>query len=369
MSAKLVKSAWSLLFILYSGAIYANQAAQVQQVTTATTQSNQTAAVVELSATVEAVQNAKLAAQQSGLVAKLLVDAGAKVNKGDTLVQLDDTLAQLNLAQAQAGLKAAKVAKVEAERLYQEVLSLSKNKVIAQTLISTRRTNAEIAKAELTKQQANFAVQQEQVRRFKVIAPFNGIIAKRFINLGEWVTPNTQLFTLVSHDQLRLKMAIPQQHFGPLNQALRANTSPGTSSNTSQAINVTISADVDPNNTITLPLSQLVTAADESTRTFTAFVDLPANSNFVAGLSAWVKLAMPAGEQTTVWIPKSAIKQHPDGGASVFIVNNNQVERVIVNVIARNQNQVSVTGLSANQQVVTSGIEVLQTGVKVQIKG
>ena len=146
-----------LLFCL----LVTNTYASTTSVDVITAQQSQDKQVVALTATVEAVQDAQLAAQQSGLVAKLLVDAGDRVEQGAVLLQLDDTLAQLNLTQANASVKAARVARREAQRLYEEVLALSKQKVVAQTTIDERRANAEVATAKLAKQQANYSMVQQ----------------------------------------------------------------------------------------------------------------------------------------------------------------------------------------------------------------
>ena len=146
-----------LLFCL----LVTNTYASTTSVDVITAQQSQDKQVVALTATVEAVQDAQLAAQQSGLVAKLLVDAGDRVEQGAVLLQLDDTLAQLNLTQANASVKAARVARREAQRLYEEVLALSKQNVVAQTTIDERRANAEVATAKLAKQQANYSMVQQ----------------------------------------------------------------------------------------------------------------------------------------------------------------------------------------------------------------
>ena len=318
-----------------------------------TAQQSQDQQIVELTATVEAVQNAQLAAQQSGLVAEIYVDAGDQVAQGTLLLQLDDTLAKLNLTQANASVKAAQVASTEAQRLYEEVLALSKQKVVAQTLIDQRRANAEVASAELAKQRANYSMLQQLVKRHQVKAPFAGVIASRNVDLGEWVTPSSELFRLIDQDALRLTMAVPQQHFPLLRDA--------------RNVDVKVTSDITPTNALALKLSRLVPASTNKSRTMTAFVDLPADSGFIAGSSAQVELVLPHAAQSLVWLPKSALKQHPDGGASVFVVQQNQAKRVIVQVIEQNEAQVAVAGIQAGQSVVTSGIEMLRTGLALQV--
>ena len=72
--------------------------------------------VLNLTGTIEAKQNANLAPLQSGVVAKLFVEQGDQVAKGQKLMALDAKLAELSLAQLQAKVAAAITSKEEADR-------------------------------------------------------------------------------------------------------------------------------------------------------------------------------------------------------------------------------------------------------------
>ncbi len=65
---------------------------------------------LQLSGTVKAVRQARLSVATGGLVATVLVDAGATVQAGQPLLQLDDALSRQQLAQAEAAVQVAKAA-------------------------------------------------------------------------------------------------------------------------------------------------------------------------------------------------------------------------------------------------------------------
>ena len=327
--------------------------AEVTPVEVVYPQLNQSRQVLQLTGTVEAAQHAELATQQSGLIASLHVEVGDRVTKGSKLLTLDDTLARLSLAEAAASVEVARVARTEAKRLFEEVLALSKQKVVAETLIGERRAGLAQAKAELSRQQANLALQEEVVRRHTLYAPFSGVIATRNADIGEWVSQQTAVLTLVQQQQLRLNVAIPQEYYGQLvNQA---------------DIAVTVNPDFANAPAIKASLSRLVAVSNSQSRTLTAHIDLPADTQLLAGMSAKAELELPLSREDLVWLPKSAIKLHPDGGASIFAVVNNKAKRFLITVVRQRDNLVAVSGAPADFALVASGVELMRDGHAVKV--
>ncbi len=310
---------------------------------------------LSLTGNIEAKQNAQLAPLQSGVVAKLLVDDGDIVSKGQILMKLDDKLASLTLAQSKAQVSAAQLANKEANRLLTEVIALSEKQLVAPTLIEERRSAVQITHAELASRKAQQDFNKENLARHSLYAPFDGVIAKRNINLGEWVSPQTPAFNLVGQDKLRVNLAIPQQYFHLLNE--------------SHTVAVTVTPNIDRAKSIDVSLTKIVNVASDITRTVTGFVDLPTNtsSRLFAGLSATVEIHLPEKNKPIVWLPKSALKQHPDGGNSVFTVVNNQAKRILVKVIEQSDSQVAVQGASTQTPFIVSGVELLKDGDPVVI--
>ena len=344
----------SLLLGLFIG--FSAHSTQVETVNPVLTEHAQ---AIVLTGTIEGVQQANIASQQAGLIAAIAVEAGDEVTKGQVLLTLDDTLAKLNLTQAQAGLKAAKVALNEAERLYQEVLALSKQKVVAETLISRRNADVAAANANLSELQARFAVAKEQLNRHTVYAPFAGVVANRMVNVGEWVSQSSGLFNLLD-SHLRLRVAVPQQYFNQLQDAK----------------NLTVMVKLDAAGaSVNGTINRIVKAIDSQSRTFTAFVDLPLNqantSGIAAGMSATATINLTQKGEQIVWLPASAIKQHPDGGASVFTVKNSKAQRVLVAVVDKSDKddgKVAVSGIDGKYPVIATGVELLKTGAAVSVK-
>lgn len=336
------------LALTCSGLSSTSAMARVTQVDIFKPETAQNYQVLSLTGTIEAKQNANLAPLQSGVVAKLFVEQGDQVVKGQKLMALDAKLAELSLAQLKAKVAAAITSKEEADRLYKEVVDLSKKQLVAETLMSERFSTYQVASAQLAQANAELSHQQEVFNRHTLYAPFNGVIADRNLDLGEWVTQQTNAFTLVEQDNLRLKISIPQEYYAQL-----ANQS---------NVAVAVMPDSIQSNTIEASLNRLVAVASDSSRTFIGLVDLPKYAGLVAGMSAQAQINIPASNQNMLWLPKTAIKQHPDGGRSVFAAIDGKAQRYLVKVVKQQGNRVAVTGAPADLSFVVSGVELLNQG-------
>lgn len=306
-----------------------------------------------LSGNVQALNDAQLATQESGIVQTIMVDAGDKVKKGQVLLSLDDSLAVIELTQAQAEASSARIKYQEDLRLHHEIVGLAKKEVVAKTLLAERKSNVANSKAILSQAQAKVKRQQAVVQRHKLIAPFDGTIATRNVDLGEWVSPQTRVLQLVSSQSLRVFVDIPQEHF----YRIQASTS----------VPAIVTPDFSSNNVMNLELSQVNLVSDQASRTFQGRIDLPMTSYLVSGMSAKVILMLPSQQSAQVNLPKSALKRHPDGSYSVYSVIDNAVKRIAVRLISSNFDKVLVQGVPDNAAIITSGNELLIDNMSVTI--
>lgn len=315
-------------------------------------QKEKTNQVLKLTGTIQAKQNSELATLVDGLIEEIFVEAGDIVKKGETLIALDSTLAELVLAEASAEQRASQIVLDEAERRYKEVLSLSKNQVVAETLIAERRASFAEAEADLIRRKASVKLQQEVVDRHILKAPFAGVIAARNADNGEWVTRQHSVFNLVEQDNLRLSVEIPQEYYSLL---------------VGQQVPVLVNPDSNKAHQYQAKLDRLVKISKSQSRSFTGHIYLPQNAELVAGMSARAEIKLPTQQQTMIWLPRAAIKQHPDGGNSVFAVVNDKAKRVLVNIVEQENDRVAVTNASADYGYVISGVEVLRDDAELQI--
>ena len=147
-------------------------------------------------AIVEAVNQATLAAQVSGRIVDVYVDAGQAVRKGDLLMKIDSREATEAAAGASAQL-------VNARANYQRMLGLRQQGFVSQAAVDQ-------AKADFDAAQAAGAQAAVSVEHATVYAPISGIVAARLTELGEMAAPGRPLLTIHDPNGLRVTASIPQ---------------------------------------------------------------------------------------------------------------------------------------------------------------
>ncbi len=154
--------------------------------------------------TVEACQRARLSPSIGGLIAHLPIKQGDHVKTGELLLSLwnKDLNAQLQLAEREAVATAARatevcvvadVARSEANRLVQlrkQKLASDDNTERAVGDAKARAAACLAARESQRVSQAKINVSKANLERTRLVAPFNGIIAKINGELGEFVTPS-----------------------------------------------------------------------------------------------------------------------------------------------------------------------------------
>jgi len=169
-----------------------------------------------------------LAALRDGVVAEILVEAGAPVTKGQLLARLDDRqlTADRDAAAAKerstaADLKnweaAAKVAQSERDRAEQ----LWNANIIAKEQEEKARYQSEATDYEVERQREDLRYAQEALRsldleleKTRITAPFDGVVARRYIRVGQEVAKHDRLFWVSAVGPLRVKFSLPENYLG-----------------------------------------------------------------------------------------------------------------------------------------------------------
>ena len=145
-----------------------------------------------------------------GRVATLAADEGDKVQAGQAVVQLDDTDLKAQEALAQAGVttaeKNAALARVNLERArsdYDRSARLYKQNNVsqetyehAQSAASAAEAQLAMALAQIDTARAQLAVIETQLKNTVLYSPVNGVVAKRWVSVGEVVQPAQAILTV-----------------------------------------------------------------------------------------------------------------------------------------------------------------------------
>lgn len=203
----------------------------------------------------------ELSAQRDGVVADVLVETGAFVKKGQLLAKFDDR--QLTADRDAAAAKArsmeadlknweagAKVAHAERDRSEE----LWKANIISKEQAEKTRYQYDAAEFEVERQREDMKYSQQSLRsldleleKTRITAPFDGVVARRYLHVGQEVAKNDRLFWISAIAPLRVKFALPEAYLGRVRKGTDLIVvTPSTPGELHQATVVFVSPIVDP---------------------------------------------------------------------------------------------------------------------------
>src|ERR1700722_960581 len=179
-------------------------------------------------ATTEAFEQANIYARASGYISKRNVDIGSRVKAGDLLVEItapeiehqiaqaEGTLTQLraNLEQAKANRDLAQVTWDRDRKLVQLGWTTQQQGDTDRLTLQSREAAVGVATANIVAQEAQLRVLNQQRVYQRVVAPFDGVITQRNIDVGSLVqadaTSGTFMFTIMQSNVIRIQVFVPQ---------------------------------------------------------------------------------------------------------------------------------------------------------------
>ena len=156
-----------------------------------------------------------LSAKITGRVTVLAADEGDTVRAGDTLVVLDDAglraeetedVAGVELARQSAAL--ADVSVMKAQEDFDRAASQFRSAVIpkeqydhARQALAMAKAQERVAQAAITSAEAKLSVVRSKLENTRVVAPMNGVAARRWVLPGDVVQPGQAILTIYDpHD-------------------------------------------------------------------------------------------------------------------------------------------------------------------------
>jgi membrane fusion protein, multidrug efflux system len=296
---------------------------------------------------VGAVQGAVISAELAGIVSEIDFKNGGEAKKGEVLMKLDTSQEEALLQSAEAE---AQLARTDLER----ARDLAMKNVVS---------SAELDAAQSKFRQLNAVVDQmrSSIAKKTLIAPFDGQLGIRQVNVGQMINAGQQVVALTSLDPVYVDFALPEQYL----------------SKVSKGLEVTVRADVRPAREFKGKLTAINSMVDPVTRNVSLQATL-ANPDHALhpGMFAKVEVALPETKKTMV-IPGSAVSYAPYGD-SVFVIENKKDEKTgkesqvirqqFVRVGEARGDFVSIVeGVKAGETIVSTGVFKLRNGMPVTI--
>lgn len=265
--------------------------------------------------------------ENAGRVNRIMVDEGDRVRKGQVLAIIDAEILNTDRETAEAALQNA----IRDEARYSS--SFSTGGVTQQQLDQARLA---VKNARLRLQSASRRVSDANIK-----APINGIVNKRFIEVGAFVTAQgTQLFELVDVSKLKLRVNVNENQVANLNVGdavqIKSNVFPADSF-TGKITFIAAKAD----NTLNFPI-EIEVANSQSNK-------------LKAGMYGTAIFKFP-NQAPTITIPRGSFINSVSSNQIFVLENGNKaaVRKVVTGRIIGDQVEV-LDGVKEGETVIVSG--------------
>ena len=371
------------------------------EVTTAAAITREVPGFFEATGSLAGDQQTDVAPQTSGKVVALGVDIGSYVKRGQMLVKLDDTELKLRVdqavtqvEQAKAALRQAeekiglrpgqafdpnKVAEVAAARVTLELAD--KNLIRAEKLIESgdvsrsfydeqraRRDQLKeqyeaalaqarqnyagvaVARTNVSNAEAQLALVRKSLSYSVIFSPIDGFVAERVADLGEYVSPQQKVATIVKTNPLRMRIDIPEQAIPEIQVG--------------QSVSITTSAW--PDRQFNGRIARIAPNVSATSRPLTVEAEVENGSGALKpGQFATVRI-MQDRPAPVVFVPARAVVSEA-GVSRVFVIKEGHAEQRVVQTGQTESDLIQVkSGVSNGEQVATSNLEKLADGMTVK---
>lgn len=298
---------------------------------------------VRVVGTLRAVEGTEITAQIAGNVSQIAFESGARVRKGQLLVQLDNSTQVASLHSNEARLE-------QAARDLERMRNLYPSQAVSQQELQTAEMNHQVAAAAVSSDRATLA-------KLRITAPFSGVLGIREVSLGQYVSPGTGIVNLQRWDPVLLDFTLPQNMLSQIR--------PGQK--------IAFAVDAFPDRSFAGEVTAVGSRVDPDTRNVAVQATLANTDELLRpGLFGHVTLAL--GQALTgVAVPHTAIT-YSTFGDTVHVVSSGEGGRRIaharvVHVVAERGSTAMLRAddLPAGSVVVTAGQHKLRDGAPVNI--
>jgi multidrug efflux pump subunit AcrA (membrane-fusion protein) len=349
---------------------------------------------VAASGSVEGSETTDVAFQVSGKVARVLVEEGQHVNRGQLLAELEPTdyrnafdaanaqrqMAEALAQKADAGLRKQEVeeARIDLNRSedeYKRMRFLVERKSLPsndfqkiEAAYNTARERYQMAVEGTRLEDRNAAMAQalaakaqarEESKRLgdtRLLAPIAGNISMRRIDRGQTVASGATVFSIVNLNPAKVRVGVPEAEIGKVKRGAKADISLPSLEGRSFEGQVDI----------------IGVSAEAASRTYAVKIVVPnPGPVLLAGMVAEARILGPSKTQVLT-IPGEAIVRDPQGAPNVYVYhpdrNRVYARRIEVGLPIGAEVEIR-SGLNGDEKIVVAGQQKLREGTLVQIVG
>jgi len=281
------------------------------------------------------------------------------VSRGAVLVRIRSSEYEDKVRQASSQAAATEAVALRAKLDFDRATHLYDAQSITKPDYDAARSHYDASQEEVKSARALTSEAEVALHDTSLIAPCDGDVVKKSVELGAFVGPGTPALALAKTDIVKIVVGVPDT-------VVR-------SVKVGQPVEVAI--DAFPARTFRARISRMSSAADTITRNFEVEVAIPNHEHLLkVGMIGSLQLAgdETAKQSPSLQLPISAVVQAKDGKYGVFIVANSSTGEIArlhsIDIGAVNGTEITVlSGLETGDRIITTGANLLKDGQRVEV--
>jgi len=308
---------------------------------------------IHASGDLQARLHTTIAAEVEGRVTQIAVDEGGSVEAGQVVLEIDPERRRLDLDAALARLVQARANYKQVKSQTERIRKLRSEKVASEQQLEEAETELQLASSRVAAERAELGVAERILADASVTAPFAGLIARRAVQLGEFVQPGKPLVELVALDPLEVVFSLTELDTERVELG--------------QSVEVSVGAF--PDRAFEGVVRFVAPTVDPATRTLRIKAEIDNDDGLLRpGLFARVDLGTTP-RQGVVMVPEEALIQRSEGAVLFKLHPDDRVERIEVSTGVHDSGRVEVRGdIAPGDRVVRRGHGGLADGAVVVVR-
>jgi len=293
----------------------------------------------------EAVHSVSVKPEVSGRVLEIFVEEGDTVRKGDPLIRIEDETYRKAYEEVLWELRQAERDYENQRALLQRRKALYEKELISKEEFEEVRTRVEVLRAKIESLKVRLERRKLDLERTLLRSPIGGVVLRRSVNVGDYVTPQSEAYRILRTDPLRFVFRVPQE--------IISHLKPGT------PVEIEIGS-----RRIRTEVSYVSPSADEN-RLFTVKALLP-NGDGLLKPNTYGEVTFGFRSIRAVPVPEQAV-QLSQRQSFLWVVRDSRAVKVPVRVLQHEGDKLLVVGdLKRGDRVVVEGLLFLYEGAKVR---
>ncbi|PEN14661.1 efflux transporter periplasmic adaptor subunit [Longibacter salinarum] len=265
--------------------------AEPMSVTTAVAAESAEPTVYRYSGTIQGARRIPLSTKMMGTITSLDVEAGDRVRRGQTLVQVRSQNVRAQKRQVEARLQEARAALKNAKTNFERIESLKAKDSATQKEFDDAETGFERAKARVEALESQLAEINDTLDYSTITSPIDGFVVEKRAEEGALATPGRPLLVVETLDELKAVVQVPEAEINRFKMG--------------ESVNVEIGAADDA--TLSGEVTQINPGGNYASRQFEVQVKLNRDDAGDIKSGMYAEVLYPVEEAPTLTVPADAI--------------------------------------------------------------